>query len=70
MTPLSGLLLHAGRQQNENLSRWQVWIGEEMRLLFDEEFLTRMNWELKKSLPDALPRSSLATGPATANRSR
>lgn len=41
-------------EQNENLSRWQVWVGEEMRLLFDEEFLTRMNWELRKSLPDGI----------------
>jgi hypothetical protein len=39
---------------NENLSRWQVWIGEEMRLLFDEEFLTRINWEIRKSLPDGI----------------
>lgn len=40
--------------QNENLPRWQVWVGEEMRLLFDEEFLTRMNWEVRKSLPDGI----------------
>lgn len=39
---------------NENLSRWQVWVGEEMRLLFDEEFLTRINWEIRKSLPDGI----------------
>lgn len=41
-------------ERNENLSRWQVWIGEEMRLLFDEEFLTRLNWEVRKSLPDGI----------------
>lgn len=40
--------------ENENLSRWQVWVGEEMRLLFDEEFLTRINWEVRKSLPDGI----------------
>ncbi len=40
--------------QNETLSRWQVWVGEEMRCLFDEEFLTRINWELRKSLPDGI----------------
>ena len=39
---------------DENLSRWQVWVGEEMRRLFDEEFLTRINWELRKSLPDGI----------------
>lgn len=38
----------------ENLNRWQVWVGKEMRLLFDEEFLTRMNWETRKSLPDGI----------------
>lgn len=40
--------------QNENLSRWQVWVGEEMRRLFDEEFLTRINWETRKSLSDGI----------------
>ncbi len=40
--------------QNENLSRWQVWVGEEMQLLFDEDFLTRINWEVRKSLPDGI----------------
>jgi len=40
--------------QNETLSRWQVWVGEEMRRLFEEEFLTRMNWEIRKSLPDGI----------------
>ena len=40
--------------QNKNLSKWQVWVGEEMRLLFDEDFLTRMNWEIRKSLPDGI----------------
>ena len=37
--------------RNENLSRWQVWVSREMRLLFDEEFLTRMAWETRRSLP-------------------
>lgn len=41
-------------ERDENLSRWQVWVGEEMRLLFDEEFLTRINWEIRKSLPDGI----------------
>lgn len=41
-------------ERMENLSRWQVWVGKEMRLLFDEEFLTRMNWETRKSLPDGI----------------
>jgi hypothetical protein len=40
--------------QNENLSRWQVSVGEEMRLLFDREFLTRINWEIRTSLPDGI----------------
>ena len=40
--------------QNENLSRWQVWIGKEMQLLFDEEFLTRMAWETRRALPDGI----------------
>lgn len=54
---ISVSLIHQFRSrndQNENLSRWQVRVGEEMRLLFDEEFLTRMNWELRKSLPDGI----------------
>jgi hypothetical protein len=40
--------------QMENLSRWQVWLCKEMLLLFDEEFLTRVNWEIRKSLPDGI----------------
>jgi hypothetical protein len=40
--------------QMENLSRWQVWLCNEMLLLFDEEFLTRVNWEIRKSLPDGI----------------
>lgn len=40
--------------QDENLSRWQVWVGEEMRRLFEEEFLTRINWEIRKTLPDGI----------------
>lgn len=48
------LKFRSRNEQNENLPRWQVWVGEEMRLLFDEEFLTRMNWELRKSLPDGI----------------
>lgn len=40
--------------QNENLSRWQVWVGKEMQLLFDEEFLTRMAWETRRALPDGI----------------
>lgn len=41
-------------ENNENMSRWQVWVGEEMRLLFDDDFLTRVNWETRKSLPDGI----------------
>jgi hypothetical protein len=41
-------------EQRENLSRWQVWISQEMLHLFDEEFLTRINWETRKSLPDGI----------------
>jgi len=41
-------------EQMENLSRWQVWLCKEMLLLFDEEFLTRVNWEIRKSLPDGI----------------
>ena len=41
-------------EQNENLSRWQVWVGKEMQLLFDEEFLTRMAWDTRRSLPDGI----------------
>jgi hypothetical protein len=40
--------------QNENLSRWQVWVGKEMQLLFDEEFLTRIAWETRRALPDGI----------------
>ena len=40
--------------RNENLSRWQVWVGKEMRVLFDEEFLTKMAWETRRSLPDGI----------------
>lgn len=40
--------------RNENLSRWQVWVGKEMQLLFDEEFLTRVAWETRRSLPDGI----------------
>jgi hypothetical protein len=40
--------------RNENLSRWQVWIGKEMQLLFDEDFLTRVSWETRRSLPDGI----------------
>jgi hypothetical protein len=40
--------------RNENLSRWQVWVGKEMRVLFDEDFLTRMAWETRRSLPDGI----------------
>ena len=41
-------------EQLENLSRWQVWIGQEILLLFDGDFLSRMNWEIRKSLPDGI----------------
>ncbi|NVN92112.1 MAG: replication initiator protein A [Desulfuromonadales bacterium] len=41
-------------EQMVNLSRWQVWLCKEMLLLFDEEFLTRVNWEIRKSLPDGI----------------
>ena len=41
-------------ERNENLSRWQVWVGKEMQLLFDEEFLTRVVWETRRSLPDGI----------------
>ncbi|MBI1919725.1 MAG: replication initiator protein A [Geobacter sp.] len=54
---ISVSLIHKFRsknEQNENLSRWEVWVGEEMRLLFDEDFLTRVNWEIRKSLPDGI----------------
>ena len=50
-------LIQMFRSRNElmeNLTKWQVWVGKEMRLLFDEEFLTRMNWETRKSLPDGI----------------
>ncbi|MDD2732615.1 MAG: plasmid replication initiator TrfA [Desulfuromonadaceae bacterium] len=40
--------------RDENLSRWQVWVGKEMQLLFDEEFLTRVAWETRRSLPDGI----------------
>lgn len=48
------LKFRSRNEQNESLSRWEVWVGEEMRLLFDEEFLTRVNWEIRKSLPDGI----------------
>jgi len=41
-------------EQNENLSRWQVWVGKEMQLLFDGEFLTRLTWDTRRSLPDGI----------------
>ena len=40
--------------RNENLSRWEVWICKEMQLLFDEDFLTRVTWETRRSLPDGI----------------
>ncbi len=40
--------------RNENLSRWQVWVGKEMQLLFDGDFLTRVTWETRRSLPDGI----------------
>ena len=40
--------------RNENLAHWQVWVGRELRLLFDEEFLTRVVWETRRSLPDGI----------------
>jgi hypothetical protein len=40
--------------RNENLSRWQVWVGKEMQLLFDGDFLTRVAWETRRSLPDGI----------------
>lgn len=40
--------------RNENLPRWQVWVGKEMQLLFDDEFLTRVTWETRRSLPDGI----------------
>ena len=47
-------MFRSKNERMENLTRWQVWVGKEMRLLFDEEFLTRMNWETRKSLPDGI----------------
>lgn len=41
-------------ERNESLTRWQVWVGKEMQLLFDEEFLTRVMWETRRSLPDGI----------------
>jgi len=40
--------------RNENLTLWQVWVGKEMQLLFDEEFMTRVVWETRRSLPDGI----------------
>ena len=40
--------------RDESLHRWQVWVGKEMQLLFDEEFLTRVAWETRRSLPDGI----------------
>lgn len=40
--------------RNENLSRWEVWICKEMQLLFDEDFLTRVTWETRRSLPNGI----------------
>ncbi|MDD2272352.1 MAG: TrfA family protein [Geobacteraceae bacterium] len=48
------LKFRSRNDNNENLSRWEVWVGEEMRLLFDEEFLTRVNWETRRALPDGI----------------
>ncbi len=47
-------MFRSRNERMENLSRWQVWVGKEMRLLFDQEFLTRMSWETRKSLPDGI----------------
>lgn len=41
-------------ERNENLTRWQVWVGKEMQLLFDEEFLTKVMWDTRRSLPDGI----------------
>lgn len=41
-------------ERNESLTRWQVWVEKEMQLLFDEEFLTRVVWETRRSLPDGI----------------
>ncbi len=41
-------------ERNENLFRWQVWVGKEMQLLFDETFLTKVMWETRRSLPDGI----------------
>lgn len=52
---VSLILKFRSRNDNdENLPRWEVWVGEEMRLLFDEDFLTRVNWETRRSLPDGI----------------
>ncbi len=48
------LMFRSRDERMENLSHWQVWVGKEMRLLFDEEFMTRINWEKRKSLPDGI----------------
>jgi len=47
-------MFRARNEKMENLSRWQVWLCKEMLQLFDEEFLTRVNWEIRKSLPDGI----------------
>lgn len=48
------LMFSSRNERMEKLPRWQVWVGKEMRLLFDEEFMTRINWETRKSLPDGI----------------
>ena len=40
--------------QNESLGKWQVWIAKEMQLLFDDDFLTRVAWKTRRSLPHGI----------------
>jgi len=47
-------MFRARNEKMENLSRWQVWLCKEMLQLFDEEFLTWVNWEIRRSLPDGI----------------
>lgn len=36
------------------LKYWQVWIEPEMQTVFNEDFLTRLDWEIRKALPSGI----------------
>jgi hypothetical protein len=41
-------------EQGVSLKKWQIWIEPEMHTLFNEDFFSRVDWEIRKALPTGI----------------